>query len=57
MRPYREMPRFLLVREQLSLGWKIGSDLRICRRCILRGTVELCHKILREAGFKAGLID
>jgi hypothetical protein len=24
MRPYREILRFLLVREQLSLGWKIG---------------------------------
>jgi hypothetical protein len=47
------MPRFLLVPEQLSLGWKIGLDAAF----YVSVEAERCRNILREAGFKAGLID
>ena len=55
MRSYKEVLRFLIIREQLALGWKIG--LFIVCGALLYGSLTLMHVNIRSAELPGTVIS
>ena len=55
MRSYKEVLRFLIIREQLSLGWKIG--LFIVVGAVLYGSLTLMHVSVRSVEINGTVVS
>jgi hypothetical protein len=55
MRPYREVLRFLIIRDQLALGWKIGFFI-VCG-ALLFGSMTLTRVNVRAVELKGTVIS
>ena len=55
MRSYKEVLRFLIIREQLALGWKIGFFI-VCG-ALLYGSLTLSHVRIRSNEVLGTVVD